>query len=237
MAQHDRFDALVVVDDSGRRGQLKQAALALTCFRKVYSASLLSDALSKLNGADSIDVIFLSFSFGWDEITEFIEIAKKSHRGTDAAYILVLKPGDESNENVARSAFIGIHGCLYEPYAADSLRVVAKVAERIKAEAAEKRERAAVQVLVEEIMHHVDALAYFKKHNKNTAPVLRKLKNACASVKKLGERACDIYHELAVDVFQTAKPIISEYTGPSQRIKKLTEERLAEKFEKEYAER
>ena len=237
MAKYDRFNAVILIGDSSRRGKLKQAALAMTSFNKVFPAPVMTEALSKINGYDEVDVVFISFDFGWDKIIQFVKEAKATPHGDKLSFVLVLKPGDEKDENVAKSVFAGIHSCLYEPYSADNLRVIAQMAAKIKEEAEVKREKAAIQKLLLEIIKHIDALSFYQRKGKNPEAVFKKLRSACSSLNQLGPDAQTIYHELVLELFAEAKPFGSEeYKGVSERIRKIVQDKLAVRMEQEYSE-
>ncbi len=208
----------------------------MPAFYKVFPAPVMTEALARLNGHEEVDVVFISFEYGWDKVNQFLAEAKKTPRGAETAFVLVLKPGDENEETVAKSVFAGIHSCLYEPYSADNLRVIAQIAAKVKREAMVTREKAAIQLLMTEIMKHIDALSYYKKKGKNPNPVLKKLRESCTALSKLGPEAQEIYREIIVELFESAKPFgAEEYKGVSERIRKIVQEKMALKLESEYS--
>ncbi|HQH27306.1 MAG TPA: hypothetical protein PLP17_07920 [Oligoflexia bacterium] len=237
MTQQERFDLLLAVEDSGRRGRLKQAALALTQFRKVHTAPDFDEAYSKLCSVEPVDVMFIGFEFGWEAISAFITKAKELPDGDGMTFVLVMKSREENSENMASGIFSGIHGIIYEPYAADHLQVVAKVATKVKLQAAAKRERAAVQLLLLDAIKHLDALAYCAKRGKKLDPVYRKLNATCESLKRLGAEAIRIYYDLGLELFEAAKPLNQDaYSGVSARVRRIVEDKFFQTLESEYSE-
>ena len=235
MPLYERFDALIVNEDSANRGRLKQAALALTQFRTVFTCGALKEGLSRLCQSEPTDVVFLSFKFGWDRIREFIEEAQKTLHGAECAFVLILKANDQSGETVAQSVLGGVHGCLFEPYSADNLREIAEIAAKVKTENYLKRERAASQILVTEIIKHLDGFAFYEAAGKNTRLVLKKLAQSCQAVQKLEPESFAVYIQVAMEMLEKAKVTgASQYTGVSERVRKSVEAKIAKQLEAEY---
>ncbi|MCB0324859.1 MAG: hypothetical protein KDD69_14850 [Bdellovibrionales bacterium] len=234
MAGTDRFNILIIDPDSGSRGNLKQAALALTQFHKVYATATLKEAIGKTDAPESIDVLFISYRFDAEDIAAFIDQAKQTKRGKDWAYCAVLKASEQKNDVIAGSVIGGIDGFLFEPFSADNLREIAEVTAKVKLQNELKRKQAAMQVLLKEISAHLDAVAFYKKRGRDPRAAMRKLAEAASSLEKFKGNTFAAYVEAATEYFGNVPPPISEYTGASQRVRARMEERMLRELEDQY---
>jgi hypothetical protein len=235
MAEHEGLNAVVVAEDSSKRENLKQVGLAFSSFNKVHLSSCFHNAYDRLSGTDEINIVFVSFDYGWEHIARFIADAKKTKDGKNSTFVLLLKPGDEKDANVSKSLFRGIHGHLYEPYSEDDLRKITQVAAKVRAEFDTRLKHAEVRKQVLQIIKHIDALAYHHTKMLDPAPVISKLKQTCSSLIGLDDEAFATYQSVAADLFEEAIPLSAHsYTGVSKRIRKMVEEKLIRQFETEY---
>ncbi len=84
-------------------------------------------------------------------------------------------------------------------------------------------------------MKHIDALASYQQRKKNTAPVIKKLTQSCSTLKSFGPEVMELYHKLAIEMFESAEPpAAAEYSGVSERIKKIIEQKIAIQLDQEY---
>jgi hypothetical protein len=235
MVEYERLNALVVAENSSDCDSLKQAALAFGRFNDVQSSPSFYNACDRLNGTDEIDIVFVSFDYGWERIVRFIDDAKKTKNGKNSAFVLMLKPVDEKDQNVSKSLSVGIHGHISEPYSVDNLSKIAHAADTVRAEFDTKRKSAEVRKLVLQIIKHIDALAYHHTKMLDPAPVIGKLKQSCSSLDELDDEAFAAYQSLAVDMFEEAIPLSAHsYTGVSERVRRMVEEKLIRQYETEY---
>jgi CheY-like chemotaxis protein len=231
-----RFNVLIVDPDSSSRGNLKQAAMALTTFNKVYIAGSLDEAFGKTGGGESIDVLTLSYRFELSAICKFVERAKQTPRGEGWAYIAVLKASDQNNKAIADGVVGGINGFLLEPYSADNLRQVAEVTGKIKAQNEMKRVKAAIAMLLKEIVKHLDAVAMYKAKGKNPVAAYRRLRESCKSLQQFNGPMYDAYVEACAEILgNLPPPALANYSGVSERVKKRMEAKALEELEKQYS--
>ena len=235
MAASDRFNILIIDPDSQSRGNLKQAALALPSFKKVYVCSFLREGIDKADGTEPIDVVFVSYRFPQEEVEEFVAEAKKLSRGKDWAYVAVLKAKEQKNDVIANSVIGGLNGFLFEPFSADNLREIAEITAKVKLEAESRRRQAAILVLLKEVSGHLDAVAFYKKRGTETPIANRKLAESSQNLKKFKGEMFGDYVETLIDYFSTIQPPPSlNYNGVSERVRKRMEEKMLKELEAQY---
>lgn len=230
-----KFDAILVDPDLNSRMRLKQATTAVPQFGVVQQTSTITEALSRMGSGDKCDVIFLSARLEQAEITSFIKKAKETKAGQDTAYVLVLKSGADG-ATIAQNVIGGADGMLFEPYSVDYLYEITNLAARVKKERSDFREKAAIQMLVQDLILQVDQLAYLKSCSMDTTRAFKRLKESCDFVRGLSPESVQSYYDLAVDSFQAA-PIPAQvskykkYGGASDRIKKRMEKKVVAELE------
>jgi DNA-binding NarL/FixJ family response regulator len=241
MAPKHSFDAIITDPDLDTRMRLKQASASVHQFGKVFQASSLRDAQSRLASGETIDVCFLSYRFDQMEVTQFIKDAKGTKGGQDTAYILVLKSKDQQSSTVATNVIAGFDGFLFEPYSVDQLVELTALAARVRKERAGEREAAALRFLLNDIMNQVDQIAYLKAAGFDMGPSMKKFKEMCSVLQTLEPESKIIYYNLAIDLFEQAplpKKIFQRkiYGGASSRVKKRQEKAILEQIGIEAAE-
>lgn len=219
------FDALIVDPNPFSRGNLWQATLYEPNFRSVKAVSGLSEALAQLQNGNRFHVLLITSEFPSSDIKTFIPDAKRTDSGKEAAYVLVLKKKDQDAENVATSIVDGTDGLLLEPYSVHSLKQVAAIAARVKGEHERERARAAISLMLHDIIPKLDAYAEAKRKQQEPGSSYKDLKRLGAGLKKIVKEHQSAYAEVAHDVFQTASPrqTKSKYKGASKRVKQLVE--------------
>lgn len=217
----ESYDLIIIDPDLGSRGQLKQAAHNDVAFGRVYPSGTLQEALERLNMHERCDIIFISFKFEQDNIIEFIAQAKQTPVGAECAYILVLRPKEQSSAIVAGNVMVGVDGFLFEPYSVDSIREMSVIAAKVKLENERKRERAALQLLLYDIVRQLDYIATAKHFETVFGRTMRELKQACSILTKLGPESLAMYYELCEEAFTNAQvPQLRKATTASKRVKK-----------------
>lgn len=233
---YESFDALIVDSDAKSRGNLKQTMQSLTNFGAINYSKDLGEAETKLNGVDPCDVVFLSYRFELDEIKEFVGKAKKTKRGEDCAYCLVMRAKDKDDPaKISETIVIGGHGCLFEPYSAEGLREITEIAAKVKIENLRNREAGAVKLLLSEAIKDIDRLAFYVSKGKETGRAKKKLLATLESAKKYDVDLLEIYRDACVEMFGGAEaPPSLKYDGVSDRVKQKMEKKLMDRLEEMY---
>ncbi|MBX7139405.1 MAG: hypothetical protein K1X83_15665, partial [Oligoflexia bacterium] len=159
MAQDSKIDALIVDADTNRRMRLKNATAAQHQFGDVVMTQSLDSAVERLAGMKSCIVAFLSSEFPQTQVSTFIQKAKSLPAGSDCAYISVLAVQHQTSSDVAMGIMNGLDAMLKEPFSADSLLVIAELAQQISDERRAEREAAAVRFLVTDLLSRLGETA------------------------------------------------------------------------------
>lgn len=222
------LDALIVDPNPVSRGYLWQATLAEANFRHVQAVSHLMDALVRLQSGYKFDVLLITSALELTEIKNFIPQFRQTANGKEAAYVLVVKLQDQGAENVAASLVDGTDGFLLEPYSVNSLRQVAAIAHRVKAEHEKERVRVAVQMVLVELMPKLDALAEAKRTKQDITAKDKDFKKAANGLRRVVGPYVEAYAEAAAEMFQKASPravrTSAGYKGASQRVREKFKE-------------
>ena len=226
-----KYESLVIDTDVNARNRLKQAMMSVFQFGATAFVSTLKEALETLANQRKADVVFISFRYPKDQITQFIKDAKLSKGGLDSAFVMILENTKQDSTSVAQNVLVGGDGMLFEPFSVDSLVEITNVAARVRAERADSRERAALSFLLHDITQQLDVLASLKSRGFDVGVTHKKLRDLCAVLSTLEPSSLKIYLELAVDTFEKA-PLPKElpkgrsYSGASSRIKKRLEQKI-----------
>ncbi len=231
-----KYDALIVDSDLDRRMRLKQAANSVVQFSKLQLVNHLEEAENRIKASEkSIDVIFLNFSFGQEEIARFIKMAKEEKQSQDAAFVLVLGGKDQDSSVVAQNVMIGADGVLFEPYSVDSLVEITELAARVKSERSAGREKAAMVFLLNDIMQQIDLIAFLKSAGYDVGRGIKRFKQMCGVLANLEGDSKSIYYDVAVEKFSNApfpeKLAQKNYKGASKRVRERMEKKLLAKLE------
>jgi response regulator RpfG family c-di-GMP phosphodiesterase len=222
------LQALIIDPNPTSRGYLWQATLAEVNFQRVKAYSKFDTALNYLQEGAKYDVLLITSQFPKDEIARFVEQAKLSEGGKEAAYVVVLKAAHQNTENIATSMMEGVDGFLFEPFSVQSLRQVAAIAARVKSEFEKQRRRAAISLYVIDVMKALDdyALALF-----SDTDVVAKNKLFLKSVlpfRKMGPEDLAVYYDVVGEIFEKARPRPPiSYKGASLRVRQKAKEQTA----------
>lgn len=235
MASDDRYNILIVDSDSLSRGKLKQVALALTSFNKVTAVASLAEGLSKTETPEQIDIVVISNRFGEEDLSRFVQEAKKTRRGKEWAYMLVLQSVEQQNQVIAGGVLNGIDGFLFEPYSAENMREMAEITAHVKLRNEASRKKAAMAMILKEILGHLDAVAFFRSCRRESAVATRKFRESCAALKSMKDENYEAYVETAIEIFGSANlPASKAYSGVSQRVREKLEAKDIEDLERRY---
>ena len=226
-----KYESLVIDTDVNARNRLKQAMMSVFQFGSTAFVATLKEALDNLANHRKADVVFISFRYPKEQITQFIKEAKLSKGGQDSAFVMILENTKQDSSSVAQNVLVGGDGMLFEPFSVDSLVEITNVAARVRAERAESRERAALSFLLHDITQQLDVLASLKSRGFDVGGTHKKLRDLCAVISTLEPNSLKIYLELAVEVFENAPlprelPKSRTYSGASSRIKKRLEQKI-----------
>lgn len=220
-----KFNALIVDPNAYSRANLWQVTLYDPNFNSVKAVSGLDDALEQLQIGFRFDVLLITSDLQTDQVRKFVPAAKQIDAGKEAAYIIVLKQTHQDAENVASSLIDGTDGFLLEPYSVDALRKVANIAARVKKKHESSRAKAAMTLLLKDVMPKLDAFAEAARKKKDAPTAEKEFRHIAASLQKLVKGHEDVYATVAGEIFQSAepRPTKSKYKGASKRVRQLEE--------------
>jgi hypothetical protein len=227
------YDVLLIHPSAASRSKLKSAALALPAFRKTHNASSLNDGVEFLKGPDKVNVVFLAYNFGLSAIGEFVKAAKATIHGEDCAYVVVFDTSSQDNSEFAEVLMEGADSVLCEPYSLDGLQEIARLASTINKNNEERRQKAAIYLLVTRAMVELDKLSRFIAAGINVERGRIKFAQFCKSIERFnsGESA-GLYMSVLIEAFSKAPipPAKKVYKGASVRVKQRIDDRLNEEY-------
>ncbi len=235
MAGFDRYNILIIDPDPKSRSMLKDTAMALPSFKKVLFCNSLEDAINFGDGSDAIDVVTVSYRFSGEDVSDFITKVKKTPRGKEWAFINVMKTKHQENEIVAESMLNGLDGFLFEPYSADNLREMAEVTAKIKLRNELARKKGALELFLQEVSKHLDAVALYASQKRVSVIAKNKLTTSCSKLRRFKSEDKELYTEVLTNIFSSAPPsLVNQYQGASKRVRERMKMKLMTELENEY---
>jgi len=226
-----KYDSIIVDPDLDSRMRLKQAMASVYEFGKTVQVTNFQEAVHKLEGVEPFDVVFISYRIDQEEISAFIKRAKQAKIGQDAAYVLVLQTKNQDTSTVAKNVMVGADGFLFEPYSVDLLMEITHLSSKVKVERTDTREKAAIRLLVQDVMGQIDQVSYIKTCQMDVGTSMKKLRDLCSVFQNLESSKLNVYYESALKAFEEAPPPRNvpqhkKYAGVSSRIRKKMEEKI-----------
>jgi len=219
------LDALVVDPELQSRLNFKQVAREVGVYRTMHFASTLREGLERLNSTKDYGVLYLSARFDAGVVREFIPAAKRSPRGQDAAFLLVVQSGNNEPETLARAMASGVDGVLIEPYSVDALRECTQLAVAVRGQRLEARYRSAVNLLVQSSVAYTDEAWKETKIVGAAVTPMKRLAAIREDVERLPAAYQVYYHEqliertIAAQIPQLPHKPSALYKGSSSRVK------------------
>lgn len=226
-----KYNAVIVDPDMASRMRLKQATTSVVDFGHIYLLNNFLEADKFFVGENPVDVVFITGALDREKLAEFIRRAKMTKNGQDSAYVTVLKSQEEGNASVGSNMMLGSDGILCEPYSVDNLVAITHLAAKVKKERGEAREKAALSMIVKDIIAQIDLLAFLKTSNCDLGTSLKALRDLSEPLKSLSPESFKWYVEVAVNLFEEA-PLPQRafrtkvYAGASSRVKRKMEKKL-----------
>ena len=222
--------ALIIETNPTVRGYLWQATLAEPSFHNVKAVKTLDQALKQMCEGKVYDCVLMSGSIDREKTGAFVQKAKESPGGSEAAFVVVVPMSDQNRENIAVNILEGSDGFLFSPFSVASLREVAAIAMRVKRERARSKKQAALQLVMTDVSEILDSLTLAMFCGQPTDRYRRELKQATAALPRLVGEDTDIYYDALSDAFDQAVPRPKvEYSGASERVKQMLTKKLAER--------
>jgi response regulator of citrate/malate metabolism len=224
--------SLVVEPDNNARIRIKTAIQAVPMFTKCQTSANFQEAQSRLD-SDPYDVIFLSHHLPKEKVHDFVTTAKQKQNSEASALILVL-PAQASGD-IIKDLLTGADGMLVEPYSVDQLTEITRIAQKVKKENQERKEKLAVKMLVKDLTFFMDLAARAKGLNVDPVMAIRALRKLGSAINTFNDAKRAFFHEefftLATDKDASAKRQIVP-KSPSARIRKIYEEKVKSELQR-----
>jgi hypothetical protein len=233
-----KFNCIIIDPDMTGRMRLKQATAPVNEFGMITPMSNINEANAYLAQDKPTDVIFLSGRLPQEQLSPFIQSAKLSKSGQDAAYVVVTKSASEGATGIAEIMMIGGDGMLCEPYSVDSLLEITLLSARVRKERSDQREKAAIGMIVKDIINQLDLVSCLKANGCELGLSIKKLKDLGGMIHAMSPESRKIYYDVMAEAFMVA-PIppkalgVKKYGGVSSRIKKKMDQKMADEIQKQ----
>ena len=118
----------------------------------------------------------------------------------------------------------------------DAVREIVEIATRVKKENGAARKRAAISMLVQNLVTEYDKLVMYLSRGLPIERAKKKFAERCETLRKTVEgEDMGAYFEIASQMFEMASPAATKiYEGGSKRVREKMEAKLREEFEKEF---
>ena len=152
-----------------------------------------------------IDVVFVS-DFRVGELTagEFVRAAKGTKSGADSAYILLVKPENQSDSFVAERVANGFDGFLFEPFSLISLEEICELAIQIKVKRWKERQLKTLSFLMEGASRELDKSIDYLSHQRGSIRSARCLQDIAGVMRCLDEVSEEEYFSALFEAFSKA---------------------------------
>lgn len=230
------LNALIVDPDLDSRMRLKHAGSEVYEFAKISLVNSLEEATNRCNGAERIDLVFLSYDFEAAKIGRFISHGKQSTQADAAAFILVTKASKQGSASAATGLGVDADGFLYEPYSVDALHNVIEISAKVRLERSGAKKRAALHLIVKEACEAIDQIAYNEAIGRGSSVARKKLEEIGSRLKPLQEECGEHYFKTLLETLEALPPpkLVPKhmrYQGVSQRVREKMAEADTQKEE------
>ncbi len=218
--------SLVIEPDNSARIRIKTAIQAVPMFTKCQTASNFMEAQGRLE-SDPYDVIFISHHLPKEKVNDFVHNAKQKQNSEASALILVLP--SQASGDIIKDLLTGADGMLMEPYSVDQLTEITRIAQKVKKENQDRKEKLAVKMLIKDLTFFIDLAARAKGLTIDPILAVKAVRKLGTSIALFNEVKKNYFHEeffnLATDKEASAKRQVVP-KSPSARVRKIYEEKV-----------
>ena len=170
----------------------------------------------------------------------FITAAKKLSNAKLSAFIFLRQEKHQTEGGAALDILLGADAVLYSPFSVDDVVATTKIADAIRAQDEDARNKAAMSLLLDSVMSEVDQIgeanSKAEPNEKSTPPKLGKLKQLGLQLKQAAQTTSVDYFGVISKAFIEAVPPIDKgikqgYGGVSARVQRKIEEKARLKTE------
>ncbi|NMC62877.1 MAG: hypothetical protein GYA55_06870 [SAR324 cluster bacterium] len=226
-----KYHGVIVDPIMDTRMRLKQATQSVQDFGSTLNASSCDEALHILEGDQIVDVVFVTGRIPQQEFAEFVVEAKKTKQGQDSAYVLVLKSQTDSQSELASAMMAGADGILCEPYSVEQLVEITKLAARVRKERSDARERAAIGMIIDDVITQLDLVSFLKACGCEPGTSIKALRDLGDRIAMISSEHHEAYFEIIEEKMKDLPPPkkafqTKVYGGASSRVRQQMEKRI-----------
>lgn len=193
--------------------------LAAELFETITLETRLGDALERLKGSKPYQLVYLSTQFDRHLSEKWLESAKISPQGRQAAYVAVVNRS--SSKYPLRSFRPPVDGfdlLLEEPYSLENLKESVQQSKRVIEARKREAEISALKSLIKKLPNLIDLRTESYLLGKEAPNVDKMLKQAKATIASLSPDMKAVYMDELVNIFENAQPNILEKQPQSERL-------------------
>jgi CheY-like chemotaxis protein len=228
-----RKDVLVVNTDIDVRMRLTHAFHAIADLGQVSQSGTLDDALVMLaNTQKKPELIFISYQFPIEAITQFLQAASSLEGATQSGFIVIRGSREDQDSVMTSQLLAGADSVLFEPYSTEELVAVTAIAARMKGERRAAREIVTLKFLIREVVKYIDLLACLRASCCDPAETVRRLEEIHGKLRHLDRESLAVYYSLltdAVTLLPHPTKSTSTYKGKSKFVRRRMESRLLDR--------
>lgn len=207
------IDVIIVDPDFDRRMNLKSATRSVTDYGKVSFASSFSTALKMLREEIPMVIVMISSGLPEAEIVKFVQEGKATRNGVDSAYVLIMRPEDQTSAEISSAVMNGIDGFLLEPFSVEALVNTSHLARTVYQQRKHARIEAAIEILVRDALENLDIVAKELQSGKGPGPAIRSLRDLGSSIHALEEDSHGLWYQSLIRAAEKALPTRTNVGG------------------------
>ena len=186
--------------------------VAAELFETITLETRLGDALERLKGSKPYQLVYLSTQFDRDLSSKWLESAKISPQGKQAAYVAVLNKSSSGQPlRSFRPPVDGFDLVMEEPYSQDKVKGSIEQSQKIIEVRQRDAEVAALKTLMKKLPNLIDLRTEAYATGKEAPTVEKMLKSAKATLAALSPDMKAVYLDELVSIFENAPlPVIEK---------------------------
>lgn len=190
--------------------------VAAELFETITLETRLGDALERLKGSKPYQLVYLSTQFDRHLSGKWLESAKISPQGRQAAYVAIMNRS--SSEHPLRSFRPPVDGfdlTLEEPYSLENVKISIEQSKRVIEARQREAEVAALKTLMKKLPNLIDLRTESYVLGKEAPNVEKMLKQAKATIASLSPDMKAVYLDELVNIFEAAPLPVVERQQPT----------------------
>jgi DNA-binding LytR/AlgR family response regulator len=209
--------SLIVNPNERVANELQELLASSSLFGRSRRVKSLEEAHDVLKCRSEIDIVFVTLDFPSQAIAALIQNANTKLLAVPAAFILLLKPDEQTTSTVAKKLVFGATGFLCEPYSKSAVEEIASIADRLTNADTKIKLTAATGLLLSTASNDGSA-------DGHSGSIVERINN---TLKNIQEASGSTVIQEVFDKLQEYSPSRKKYhySGPSMRVKRLLEKK------------